>query len=270
MSDRFQEAKARALGRMRGTPPPGRAAIGTLRERSLHAILKYWADPDESHHEVALPCRLIADLYEGERVTEIQTRGFSKLRPKLARLLPAYPVTILHPIARTKRLIWVDPESGEASAPRKSPKTGTVWDAFRELYYIRDALKAAGEGKADLTIRLVYLDMEEYRLLNGWSRDRKKGACRVERIPSALAGEETLRSPADFAGLLPPALPESFTVADVGAALRLSPKRAGQVVNVLYMIGAIIREGKRGRAYLYRRPENRPHAADEAQREQDV
>ncbi|MBS1328373.1 MAG: hypothetical protein HP041_10355, partial [Oscillospiraceae bacterium] len=31
-----------------------RQGIGTLRERSLHAVLKYWADPDESHHEIPL------------------------------------------------------------------------------------------------------------------------------------------------------------------------------------------------------------------------
>ena len=266
MSDPFLAAKARALSQRAGavpqamSPPPVDGArppapgIGTLRERSLHAVLKYWVDPEESRHEVALPCRLVADIYDGERVTEIQTRNFSKLRPKLARLLPSYRVTILYPIAQIKRLIWVDPESGELSPPRRSPKTGSVWDAFAELYYIRDYLKAAGEGEADLAVRLVYLEMEEYRLLNGWSRDRKKGSCRIERIPAALCGEQTLRCPADYAALLPPGLPEAFTVADLARELRLTKKRAGQVVNVLYTIGAIIREGKAKNAFLYRNP----------------
>ncbi len=240
--DRFEQARARALAGLQERP-----GIGTLRERSLHAILKYWADPDESHHEAALPCRLIADIWDGERVTEIQTRGFSKLRPKLARLLPDYAVTILYPVARTKRLIWVDPESGALSAPRKSPKTGTAWDAFRELYYIRDYLRSPR-----LSLRLVYLEMEEYRLLNGWSRDRKKGSCRVERIPTALLGEETLCGPADFAALLPPGLPAPFTSGSLAEALHIPPKRAGQIINVLYSIGSIIREGKSGRAFLYR------------------
>ena len=266
MSDPFLAAKARALSQRAGSVPPATGAlpadgaqppapgIGTLRERSLHAVLKYWADPEESRHEVALPCRLVADIYDGERVTEIQTRNFSKLRPKLARLLPSYRVTILYPIAQIKRLIWVDPESGELSPPRRSPKTGSAWDAFAELYYIRDYLKAAGEGEADLAVRLVYLEMEEYRLLNGWSRDRKKGSCRIERIPAALCGEQTLRCPADYAALLPPGLPEAFTVADLARELRLTKKRAGQVVNVLYTIGAIIREGKAKNAFLYRNP----------------
>ena len=146
MIDRFDQAKALALATLQK-----RSGIGTLRERSLHAILKYWADPEERHHEVSLPCRLVADIYDGQRITEIQTRNFSKLRPKLARLLPLYEVTILYPIARTKRLIWVDPESGEMSVPRKSPKSGTVWDAFSELYYIRDYLPSP-----QLSVRLVW------------------------------------------------------------------------------------------------------------------
>ena len=116
------------------------AGIGTLRERSLHAVLKYWADPDETHHEIPLE-GLVADVFDGERVTEIQTRGFSKLRPKLARLLPRYPVTVIYPVAQVKRTAWIDPETGESTPLRRSPKTGRVWDAFAEMYYLRDYLR---------------------------------------------------------------------------------------------------------------------------------
>lgn len=59
-------------------------------------MLKYWIDPDDSHHEIRLE-RCVADVFDGRRVTEIQTRGFSALRPKLERLLEAYPVTVVHP-----------------------------------------------------------------------------------------------------------------------------------------------------------------------------
>ena len=242
--DRFEEARLRGLAALQERP-----GIGTLRERSLHAVLKYWVDPEESHHEVSLPCRLVADVYDGERITEIQTRNFSKLRPKLARMLPDYPVTVVFPIPRNKRLIWMDPESGEMSPPRKSPKTGTAWDVFPELYYIRDYLRGPR-----LTVRLVYLDMDEYKLLNGWSRDRKKGSCRMERIPTALAGEESFSAPADFAALLPAGLPEPFTTADLAKALRVRTDRARKIVYVLYGIGSIQREGKSGNAFLYQNP----------------
>lgn len=242
--DRFEEARLKGLAALQERP-----GIGTLRERSLHAVLKYWIDPDESHHEVTLPCRLVADVYDGDQITEIQTRNFSKLRPKLARMLPDYPVTVVYPIPRVKRLVWMEPETGEMSQPRKSPKTGTAWDAFPELFYIRDYLR-----DPRLTVRLVYLDMDEYKLLNGWSRNRKKGACRVERIPTALAGEEKLSTAADFAALLPPCLPEPFTTTDLAKALRIRRERAGKIIYILYEIEAIRRIGKLGNAFLYQSP----------------
>ena len=49
--------------------------------------------------------------------------------------------------------------------------------AFKELYRIRRYLLRDG-----LRLKLVLLDMEEYRLLNGWSRDKKKGSTRFDRI----------------------------------------------------------------------------------------
>lgn len=64
-----------------------RQGIGTLRERSLHAVLKYWADPDESHHEIPL-AGCVADIFDGERVVEIQTRGFSACAPSWKSCCP--------------------------------------------------------------------------------------------------------------------------------------------------------------------------------------
>ena len=236
------------------------AGIGTLRERSLHAVLKYWADPDETHHEIPLE-GLVADVFDGERVTEIQTRGFSKLRPKLARLLPRYPVTVIYPVAQVKRTAWIDPETGESTPLRRSPKTGRVWDAFAEMYYLRDYLRdyllgglRRDAGAGGLELRILYLEIEEYRLLDGWSRDRKRGAHRAERIPVSLLSEQALRSVEDFTALLPCSLEDGFTSAELARALSLRRNRAQQVANILYSIGSIIRMGKSGNAYQYARP----------------
>ena len=64
----FEEAKLRGLLHLQE-----KGGIGTLSERCLHAVLKYWVEPDESRHEVRLPCGLVADVFDGERVVEIQT-----------------------------------------------------------------------------------------------------------------------------------------------------------------------------------------------------
>ncbi|HBT64516.1 MAG TPA: hypothetical protein DEB10_07655 [Ruminococcaceae bacterium] len=240
--DTFERARSRGLSRLHE-----RQGIGTQGERSLHVILKYWIDPDECHHEVMLGLgKMVADVFDGRRVFEIQTRNFNTLRPKLERILPEFPVTVVFPLAREKRLIWVDPETGETTKPRRSPKTGSVWDAFFELYKIKMFL-----CHECLTIKLVFLDIEEYRLQDGWSYDRKRGSHRMERIPYALVETVDLITPADFAALLPDDLPNEFTSADLAVVIHIPKNRASKICNILYTIGAIIRTGKKANAYLY-------------------
>ena len=118
---------------------------------------------------------------------EIQTRSFDKLRTKLDRFLPLYPVTIVYPIPHVKMLYWIDEETGEISKGRKSPLKGSPYLAFPELYKIKAYLK-----HPNLHLRLALLNMEEYKLLNGWSHDKKKGASRFDRIPVSIEAEVAL------------------------------------------------------------------------------
>ncbi|HPU58307.1 MAG TPA: hypothetical protein PLG48_02180 [Candidatus Avimonas sp.] len=243
MSD-FETAKAKALKRLHD-----KQGIGTLGERSLHLILKYYIDPDESHHEKPVGVgRIIADIFDGERITEIQTRDFNTLRPKLEKLLPEFPVTIVYPIARIKRIIWVDPITGEATKPRKSPKTGTAWGAFKELYKIKGYL-----SDKNLKIKLVFLDIDEYRLKDGWAKGGKKGSHRMERIPLSFIDEIELFKPEDYSSLLPPGLPGEFTSIDLAKHIKTAKPYASTICNILYTTGAIIRIGKSGNAYIYKK-----------------
>ncbi|MDD2362831.1 MAG: hypothetical protein PHH84_07765 [Oscillospiraceae bacterium] len=241
-ADDFQTARNRGLTRLHE-----RQGIGTLGERSLHVILKYWLEPDENRHEVPLGIgRLVADVFDGKRIYEIQTCSFNNLVPKLERLLPHYPVTVVYPIAREKRLIWIDPDTGEMTKPRRSPKTGRAWDAFAELYKIKKFL-----CNERLNIMLVMLDIEEYRVKDGWAREGKRGSHRMERIPYALGDIIKLQTPEDYSALLPDNLSQPFTSVELSESIGVTSKRAGYICNILYNIGAIIRTGKKGRAYLY-------------------
>ena len=237
----FEQARLLGLGAL-GTG----GGIGTLSERSLHAVFKFWFDACEEHHEVRLPCGAVADIFDGERVTEIQTAGFSRFRGKLLRLLEQYPVTVVYPITRVKYLSWIDPDTGESTPPRKAPRRGNFADIGRELIYLLPAL-----GHPGLTFVLQLVDVEEYRLRDGWGSGGKRGAHRAERLPVAEGERLTVRCVADWCGVLPPDLPSLFTVADVQKAARLSPRKASTLINTLYKIGAIIRTGKHGNAFLY-------------------
>lgn len=238
----FDEAVARAtVGQSSG-------GIGTLGEKTLHATLKWWLDEDHRHHEIPLPEGSVADIFDGERVTEIQTANFSGFREKLTRLLEHYPVTVVHPLVRRKWVVWVNPTTGETAEPHRSPRIGTFTDAGKELVYILPLL-----GHKNLTVRLVLLDVEERRLADGWSRDGKRGSHRLERIPLAMGEDITLSCPADYAALVPLTLPAAFTAKEFGKAARLQGRNLTGTLKVLLSAGVLRREQKQGNAWLYER-----------------
>lgn len=236
----FLRAKEKIVGNERV-----RQGIGTLSEKTVHAVLKNAYAPDEDMHEIPIE-NYVADIYTGTEIIEIQTRQFNKMRGKLSTFLPLYPVTIVYPIPATKWLIWIDEETGELSNKRKSPVKGSVYTAFIELYKIKNFLT-----DKNLRLQFVLLDMEEYRLLNGWSRDKKKGSCRYDRIPVKLIEEVSVERVEDYMRFVPYELAEKFTVKDFAKAAKIPVRLAQTVVHILHYVGVLEQIGKLGRSYLY-------------------
>lgn len=235
----FNEATARILGRQHEEH-----GIGTLGEKTLHAIIKNYVEPNEDYHEVPLE-GYVADVYRDGHIYEVQTANFNTMRGKLAKFLPLYHVTIVYPVPATKWLSWIDVETGEVSQKRKSPKRGTPQAIFKELYKIKNFLK-----HPNLSFCILMIDVEETRLLNGWSADRKKGSHRHDRIPVELVEELHLECVQDYRMLVPPEL-EKFTSKEYAKATRLTVNRAQTALNVLHDLGVVARVGKQGNAYLY-------------------
>lgn len=238
--ERFREAAAQVLGTM-----PTAGGIGTLGEKSLHAVLKQYLEPDPARQEIRVG-RYVADIERDGRITEIQTRNFFALQKKLAAFLPEHPVTVVFPVAAVKWLRWLDPATGETGARRRSPRKGRPSDVFAELCHIREFLT-----HPNFTLRVLLLELEELRLLDGWSRDRKKGSRRCNRIPLALLDEVTLAAPADYRKLLPAALAPPFTAKELARAGRLSDRAAHSALWVLEGVGTVRRCGKKRNALLY-------------------
>jgi hypothetical protein len=236
----FEEALENCL-----STDSGRAGIGTYKEKTLHAVLKRYIEPDDNYQEVGVGS-FVADIFNQNGIIEIQTRDFNNLRKKLAYFLNEHIVTIVYPIPATKWLLWVDPETGEATKQRKSPKTGSKYQAFRELYKIKQLLT-----NPNLRLRLMFLDMKEYRYLNGWSRDKKKGSSRCERIPVALKEELYINSPQEYRKLIPDTLSDGFSSADFAKAAGINKYAATTALNLLYYVGVVERAGKKGNKYLY-------------------
>jgi hypothetical protein len=225
----------------------GLMGIGTLSEKTVHSVLKNYYETNELNHEIKIDS-FVADICNGHEIIEIQTRSFDRLRKKLSVFLDHYPVTIVYPIPYIKWIRWVNPLTGEITPPRKSPKKGTPYIIFPELYKIKNYLI-----KPNLRLKVVLLNMEEYRFLDGWSEDKKKGSTRCDRIPIELIRELYISGPEDYSLLIPETLGEEFTSKDYKKASGLSSGASTTAVHVLNYVGSIKRIGKKGRAYLYSR-----------------
>lgn len=225
----------------------GLMGIGTLGEKTVHSVLKKYYETNSNNHEIKIK-GFVADICDGQEIMEIQTQGFNRLRKKLAVFLDFYPVTIVYPIPYIKWIRWVNPQTGEITKPRKSPKRGTPYMIFPELYKIKNFLL-----EPNLRIKIVLLNMEEYRFLDGWSEDMKKGSSRCDCIPTDIIQELNITQTKDYEMLIPESLKEEFTSKDYKKAAGLSSGASVIAVHILNYVGAVKRIGKKGRAFLYSR-----------------
>lgn len=202
-------------------------------------------EPNPDFHEVKVN-GFVADICNAEGIIEIQTRNLGKLKRKLEVFLEQMPVTIVYPIAHTKYLCWGDEETGDVTGRRKSSKTGSAWDLFRELYQLRSFL-----AHPNFCVCAALIDLEEYRLLNGWSRDKKKGSTRYDCIPIQLVELLYLMTAEDYRAIVPNTLPKKFTSKDFSKAVRISLSSAQRALLILYQLGVVQRVEKQKNAYIY-------------------
>ena len=249
----------------------GEPHIGTLREKRLHAAIKLYLCPDEACHERAVADllaseetdakkrRMVADILVDGHILEVQTGGFYPLKEKIAWYLTHTPcrVTVIHPIPAVKHLSWIRPEDGSIISRHRSPKRGRVKDVAKELYWLSDFI-----GDPRFSLRLLLVELEEYRLADGWSRDGKRGSNRYERFPTALLGDVTLSSPADYAAyFLPPSLrsPDAegncpiFTAPAYAKATGIRGRATYSLIHLLERLDLICEcEERVGRSKTYR------------------
>lgn len=237
---RFMQAKQWIIGRNRE-----RNGIGTLSEKTVHAVLKQYYAQNEDMQEIPIE-NYVADIYTGEEIIEIQSRSFYSIRRKLDCFLKQYPVTVVYPIPYRKWLIWINEETGECSPKRKSPAKGNPYLAFKELYHIKQYLT-----NKNLKFKFLLIDIEEYRLLNGWSANKKKGSSRYDRIPLQLMEEVKIERREDYMQFVPAILEGTFTSAEFAKAAHIPRGLAQTTLQILYETGCVLRTGKQGNSYLY-------------------
>jgi hypothetical protein len=227
------------------------SGIGTLREKHLHASLKRWYARPGDRAEIAIDGYVI-DLVRGDLLIEIQTRGFSELRPKITALLAAgHRVRIVHPIAVDRWIVRVDAD-GTFLGRRRSPSHGGVADLAPALVSIPDLL-----ADPAFEIEVLLIAEEEYRRHEAGRCWRRRGWTVAERRLVEVVDRAVFADPADLVRLLPRGLPEAFTTADLALGLGRPARTAQQVAYCLRRLGLIEATGKRGHAVEYRRAAGR-------------
>lgn len=224
--------------------------IGQLREKKLHSVLKHYFCSDSRFHEIRIG-RYVADILFEEDIIEIQTSSFYSMKKKLDFYLslPSIKnITIVYPVAYNKWVSWINEETGEISNKRKSPKKGSIYEILPELYSIKDYIFRDG-----ISFRVCLIDLNEYKILNGWDKNKKRGSSKFDKVPIALIDDVLFSDISDYHKFIPHSLPVEFTKKEWEKETKLSPKNSGLALALLRQIGLVEQIGKRGRAYLYQR-----------------
>ena len=214
-------------------------SIGTLSEKSLHAALKCYLEPDTAYHEIPVG-KYIADIAKGNMITEIQTRALYRLASKLSTFLVENSVTLVYPIVQEKILVISDAQTGEITT-RKSPKKQKEIEVLAELYGLREFLT-----HPRFRVKVILLTAEETRV------KKKSRVEKCDLLPKEILSEFILEMPTDYLRFLPQDLSEDFTSEALAKKMKIKLSTAQTALNLLTRLGILEKTGKNGRFITYK------------------
>lgn len=239
-NERFEMIKNRILNVSRGN-----TGIGSLSEKSVHAVLKSYYAPNDDMIEVAIN-GFVADVCFDRNIYEIQTRQFYTMKRKLDAFLPEFDVTIVYPLPVKKTILRVDPDSGHITSRRVSPRKPGIYDVFYELYGIRDYLK-----NRHLHIKITSLEIEDIRFTGLTEQHGRRKRPLSDLVPVRILDETDIMDIRDMMMFVPPQLNEEFTCSEFARAAGIGTELARYVTGLLRITGILERNGRKGREYLY-------------------
>ncbi|MGP1454514.1 MAG: hypothetical protein ACTTJ7_01960 [Treponema sp.] len=219
--------------------------INTYNETDLHHTLKNLYTNDHAQQEVKIGNFVCDICIKDKKIIEIQTAVLSSLKKKLIRLLPIYEIEIVYPIIENAYILMLNAD-GTKRSYRKSPKHGSFFQIYRELYHLADIL-----DQANLFFTILYVDCDIVKI------DDKKGRSRYHR-PRILNKRllkihkrEYLHGLDSFTNRIMELLPDPFTSADLR---KLGTKgHTSYVISFLKRTEKIMFYLKEGRYHVYKK-----------------
>lgn len=224
-------------------------------ETTLHRQLKELYGATAADREVDVDGYRIDAVADG-RLIEVQAASLAAIRCKVRALVQRHDVVVVKPLAARKLLITRRRKGGPVQSTRQSPRHETVYDVFSELVHFVEVFP-----HPRLTLHVLLTEQEEYRLPRQ-RRWRRAPKFRVEdRRLTSVVGRHELRSTADLLQLLPAALPDRFTTADIARELAIPRWLAQKMAYCLRQTQSLTAVGKSGRSWLYERIDVQARAA---------
>jgi hypothetical protein len=218
--------------------------IGTLNEYTIHSQLKskYAGKNDKTEQKLE---GYIIDIIKKTGLVEIQTTNFSKIKPKLKKLLVKYRVKLVHNIPSIKWLIKTD-ASGNIISKRKSSKRGNLYHIFDELIYLIGIV-----SDPNFSLEILITEEEEIRKNDGRGSRRRRGVSIKDRKLVRILEKIRMNRIEDYLKILPGNIKEPFSTKDVARELKISIYLSQRIVYFLKNTKLIECTGKKGNLLFY-------------------
>jgi hypothetical protein len=173
---------------------------------------------------------------------EIQTTSFGSMGHKFDHLLSEHRMLLVHPIAVETYL------QRPGKKPRKSPKSGSIFNIFEELVSIPTLL-----DHPNLTLDVVLASVTKLQEPAPRARRNRGGFRTIDRQLREVVDVRRFRDTEDLAELLPRDLPPQFTTADIATRAQVPRALAQQMAFCFRALGVVTQVGRTKAGIRYSR-----------------
>ena len=106
-------------------------------------------------------------------------------------------------------------------------------------------------GEEGLSVHLVSMAVSQYKALDGYGKDKKKRATKLDTVPEELISVTVLKDADDIRRILPFSAGERLCTKDISKALGLTRVRLWKAIKFLTITEILTEVGKKGNGIIY-------------------